>query len=113
MSPCTAKLSAYKNKHFLKYVLSSVTATPHLHLTHPLVPPSITPNERVINTKPAPMLIMKKKKNRAKPQSLFAKMDAQKKEAKPSAAIAPTIATAGEMLEREQGEMEQQEDDRI
>lgn len=62
MSPCTAKLSAYKNKHFLKYVLSSVTATPHLHLTHPLVPPSITPNERVINTKPAPMLIMKKKK---------------------------------------------------
>lgn len=53
MSPCTAKLSAYKNKHFLKYVLSSITATPpsspspHLHRTHHLVSPSITPNKRV------------------------------------------------------------------
>lgn len=54
------------------------------------------------------MLIIKK--NRAKPQSLFAKMDAQKKEAKPPAVIAPT---AGEMLEQEQGEMKQRDEDRI
>lgn len=64
-----------------------------------------------IETKLNPMLMMKK--NRVKPQSLFAKMDAQKKEAKPPAAIAPTIATAGEMLDQGQGEIKQQEEDRI
>lgn len=60
------------------------------------------------------MLIMEKK-YRAKPNPLFAKMnamDAQMKKDERPAAIAPTIATTGEMLEQEQGEMEQQEEDR-
>lgn len=52
-------------------------------------------------------------KNRAKPQSLFAKMDAQKKEAKPAAVTAPNVGTAGEMLEQQQGEIKQQEEDRV
>lgn len=110
MSPCTAKLSAYKNKHFLKYVLS-ITTTFHFHLTHPLVPPSLAPNKRAYIYEASPDA--DNRKNRAKPQSLFAKMDAQKKEAKPAAATAPTVATAGEMLEQEQGEIEKQEEDRV
>lgn len=50
-------------------------------------------------------------KNRAKPQSLFAKMDAQKKEAKPpAAAITATTATAPAATA---GNMEQLQEDRI
>lgn len=47
-------------------------------------------------------------KNRAKPQSLFAKMDAQKKETKPPAATA-TTATAPAATEES---MEQLQEDR-
>ena len=50
--------------------------------------------------------------NRAKPQSLFAKMDAQKKEAKPPAAAAITATTATAPAATEEN-MEQLQEDRI
>lgn len=90
MSPCTAKLSAYKNKHFLKYVL-----TPHPTSVLYGFSPSLPSNKCIYLSKASPHAD-NGEKNRAKPQSLFAKMDAQKKEAKPPA------ATAGEKMEQQQ-----------
>lgn len=114
MSPCTAKLSAYKNKHFLKYVLSSLP----LCLTHTLVPlPPIARLQKNVYIdmypRPAPHADMGEK-NRAKPQSLFAKMDAQKKETRPPAATATTAtATTATAPAATEESMEQLQEDRI
>lgn len=60
MSPCTAKLSAYKSKHFMKWVPVLFLRFPSFDLSRGCVA------DGVLGC-------------RAKPQSLFAKMEASKK----------------------------------
>lgn len=85
MSPCTAKLSAYKSKQFGKYVFPSFPILPPPPGAFFYTPPYSTQSNSIQYN---PMRETKRLillEHRAKPQSLFAKMEASKNNAEAAA----------------------------